>query len=68
MALDQYGNYTATLTPAPQPPATWPGFVAGGAPDSISYAGPPTINPPLIQNIVVDSNGRQWQWFNNQWN
>lgn len=40
----------------------------GGAADYINYAGPPTSNPPAIQNIVVDVNGVQWQFFNNQWN
>jgi hypothetical protein len=36
--------------------------------DSITYAGPPKVNPPSIQNIVVDSNGRQWQYFGGGWN
>ena len=39
-----------------------------GAADYIGYAGPPNVNPPLLANIVVDVNGRQWQFFNNQWN
>jgi len=39
-----------------------------GAPDYIAYAGPPTVAPPSLQNIVVDSNGVQWMYFNNQWN
>lgn len=39
-----------------------------GAPDSINYAGPPLVNPPALQNIIVDVNGQQWQFFNNQWN
>ena len=37
-------------------------------PDYINYAGPPTQNPPAVQNIVVDVNGQQWQYFGNQWN
>lgn len=40
----------------------------GGAPDFINTPGPPTVNPPALQNIVVDSNGRQWQYFNGGWN
>lgn len=35
-----------------------------GAPDYINYSGPPLFNPPNFQNIVVDINGRQWQFFN----
>jgi hypothetical protein len=38
------------------------------APDYIDYAGPPTDVPPSLQNIVVDVNGRQWQYFQNTWN
>ena len=37
-------------------------------PDYVNYAGPPLVNPPLVQNIVCDSNGRQWQFYNSQWN
>lgn len=44
------------------------GSGGGSAPDSIDYAGPPLLNPPALQNIVVDVNGQQWQFFNNQWN
>jgi hypothetical protein len=36
-------------------------------PDYIDYPGPPTVNPPALQNIVVDVNGQQWQFFNNAW-
>ena len=39
----------------------------GGTSDSINYAGPPLINPPAIQNIVVDSTGRQWQYYSGAW-
>lgn len=35
---------------------------------SISYAGPPTDNPPVASSIVVDVNGRQWQYFGGAWN
>lgn len=38
-----------------------------GAPDSINYAGPPIVNPPALQNIVVDSNGEQWMYFQGSW-
>lgn len=54
------------MKPPPQP--TNIVTSVAGVPDSISYAGPPTSNPPLLQSIVVDSNGVQWQFFNNQWN
>jgi hypothetical protein len=37
-------------------------------PDYIPYAGPPTLAPPSLQNIVVDVNGRQWQYYNGGWN
>lgn len=41
----------------------------GGAavPDAISVPGPPTAVPPSIQNIVVDSAGRQWQYWGGAW-
>ena len=39
----------------------------GGAPDSINYAGPPVLNPPSLQSIVVDVNGRQWQYWGGGW-
>lgn len=39
-----------------------------GAPDSINYAGPPIVNPPALQNIVVDSNGQQWMYWGGAWN
>lgn len=48
-------------------------YVGGGStpvtlpPDSISYPGPPVLNPPALQSIVVDSTGRQWMFWNNQW-
>ena len=41
--------------------------LVGGVSDSISYAGPPIVNPPAIQSIVVDSNGRQWQYYGGAW-
>ena len=40
---------------------------SGATLDSISVAGPPTAIPPAIANIVVDSNGRQWQYFQGAW-
>jgi hypothetical protein len=43
------------------------GGTGGGAPDYISYAGPPILNPPSLQNIVVDSNYQQWQYGPNGW-
>lgn len=41
----------------------------GGAPDYISTAGPPVGTPTALnlQNIIVDSNGRQWQYFQGAW-
>lgn len=39
----------------------------GGAPDSIAYSGPPVVNPPALQNIVVDVDGRQWQYYAGSW-
>jgi hypothetical protein len=39
-----------------------------GSNDFISYAGPPTINPPLIPNIVVDTNGQAWAYYGGAWN
>lgn len=37
------------------------------APDSINYPGPPVTNPPALQNIVVDSNGVQYQYWGGAW-
>jgi hypothetical protein len=38
------------------------------APDYINYAGPPLLTPPSLQNIVVDVNGVQWQYYGGAWN
>jgi len=35
--------------------------------NAITYSGPPSINPPYIAAIVVDSDGRQWQYFQGSW-
>lgn len=43
------------------------GGTSGGAPDSIDYAGPPVVNPPALQNIVVDSAGQQFQFYAGAW-
>ena len=43
------------------------GAGGSGAPDSINYAGPPILNPPALQNIVVDSNGQQWMYYAAAW-
>ena len=40
----------------------------GGAPDYVAYPGPPAQVPPLLQNICVDVNGRQWQYWGGGWN
>lgn len=37
------------------------------APDSIDYPGPPALNPPLLQNVVVDSNGVVWTYYGSAW-
>lgn len=40
-------------------------------PDGLSYAGPPTFTPTQTNGlpyIVVDSTGRQFQYFNGGWN
>ena len=42
--------------------------IGSGAPDYYASPGPPNLPPPAYQHIVVDSNGRQWQYFNNTWN
>ena len=39
----------------------------GGTVDYIAYSGPPAVNPPNIQHVVVDVDGRQWQYFNGAW-
>jgi hypothetical protein len=44
------------------------GAQGSGTVDSISVAGPPTAIPPAIANIVVDVNGRQWQYYAGGWN
>lgn len=41
------------------------------SPDGLTYAGPPTFTPTQsngLPYIVVDSAGRQWQYFNGGWN
>jgi len=63
---DQFGNYQSTLTDNGIWGANSGG--GGGSPDYIDYAGPPLVAPPALQYIVVDVNGRQWQYFNSQWN
>jgi hypothetical protein len=55
---DSFGNLTGgepTPTPMVNPLVTV-------SSDYINYAGPPTLKPPQIQYIVVDSNMRQWQF------
>ena len=42
--------------------------VQSGPASYINYAGPPLSNPPALASIVVDSNGQQWEFYNNQWN
>jgi hypothetical protein len=37
------------------------------AANAITYAGPPIVAPPYIAAIVVDSNGRQWMYWGNEW-
>jgi hypothetical protein len=36
-------------------------------PDYIDYPGPPTVTPPAIQHVVVDSVGQQWMYWNSEW-
>ena len=36
----------------------------GGSSNYYAAPGPPNANPPTYANIVVDINGRQWQFFN----
>jgi hypothetical protein len=45
-----------------------PQMIYPTVPDVIPVPGPPTLTPPNIQNVVVDSNGRIWSYWNNQWN
>jgi hypothetical protein len=36
--------------------------------DFIDYPGPPTENPPVtLGHIVADSEGQQWQYYQNDW-
>jgi len=36
-------------------------------PSYVNYVGPPLINPPNLQYIVMDSIGRQWQYGKRGW-
>lgn len=57
---DIYGNWF----PDPvAPTANLPPYLT----DSISYPGPPTVNPPQIDSIVVDSNGEQFMYWGGAW-
>lgn len=48
---------------------TWVMISGGSAvPDFINYAGPPVVNPPALQHIVVDSAGQQWMYWGGNWN
>lgn len=45
------------------------GTGTAGQPDFITVAGPPSFTPGTNDaHIVVDSNGRQWQYFGGTWN
>jgi len=44
------------------------GGTGGGAPDYINYPGPPVLNPPSLQNIVVDSQKEIWAYVGGSWN
>lgn len=56
------------LVPNPNAADGQPVILGGvSVPDYINYAGPPVVNPPALQNIIVDINGRQWQYYNNAW-
>jgi hypothetical protein len=61
------GQAGLPVTRVPDPDAA-DGAAVGGVPDCIVYAGPPVETPPALQNIVVDVNGRQWQYFGGAWN
>ena len=67
MPFDEFGNYVAGITgdTYDAPPVQ-----GGAATDYYPIPGPPTGTPAAnnLLNIIVDSNGRQWQFFNNQWN
>jgi len=43
------------------------GINSNAASGYINYAGPPTSTPPAIAYIVVDVNGRQWQYWGGAW-
>lgn len=36
--------------------------------DFVDYSGPPTNQPPQTTHIVIDSDGRQWQFYQGGWN
>jgi hypothetical protein len=70
-------NYSSGVTPQPSDTErqllvkilnSLNGGSIGAGGSYIAYAGPPLVNPPNLQNIVVDSNGRQWQYYNGGWN
>jgi hypothetical protein len=60
-----YGNPTA---PTDLGPAAGAGPALPLTEGSIAYSGPPTATPPNIPAVVVDADGRQWQYFGGGWN
>jgi hypothetical protein len=67
-------GFSFTLSGQPDSNNYWLDYVitfsntaGAGAPSFINYAGPPLVNPPLLQNIVVDINYRQWQYGPQGW-
>lgn len=66
VSLDAWSNWY----PDPVPPAgLLPPYVPSGSVDFIDVPGPPAQDPPTsFAHIVVDSDGRQWQYFNGAWN
>lgn len=59
------------LVPNPNAADGQPVIIGGGTaasvPDAIAYPGPPIINPPAILNIVVDTTGQQWMYYQGAW-
>ena len=58
-------NVRIAFSPAGAPPDV--DTILKAPVNSIDYAGPPVLNPPQIPAIVVDINGRQWQFFQGAW-
>jgi hypothetical protein len=63
----EIAQYQPVAMVAPTPSGASTSTGTGGVPTSVTYAGPPLLNPPTLANIVVDSAGRVWVYYASSW-